>query len=144
MLAAVGGYGRGELHPYSDVDLLVLLPTKRKRDVREPVSAFLTLLWDIGLQVGHSTRTVDECRDESRRDLTTATTLMEARWLLGPEELFQRHGGGLRPARRLAGAQLLRGQAQGAAGAARAATTTRPTTWSPTSRAAPAGCATST
>jgi [protein-PII] uridylyltransferase len=90
VLAAVGGYGRGELHPYSDVDLLVLLPNKNKRDVREPVSAFLALLWDIGLQVGHSTRTVDECRDESRRDLTTATTLMEARLLLGPEELFRR------------------------------------------------------
>ena len=90
VLAAVGGYGRGELHPYSDVDLLVLLPDQKKRDVREPVSAFLALLWDIGLQVGHSTRTVGECRDESRRDLTTATTLMEARWLLGPEELFRR------------------------------------------------------
>ncbi len=90
VLGAVGGYGRGELHPYSDVDLLVLLPNTNKRDVREPVSAFLTLLWDIGLQVGHSTRTVDECREESRRDLTTATTLMEARWLLGPEDLFRR------------------------------------------------------
>ena len=64
VLAAVGGYGRGELHPFSDVDLLVLLPTRSKRDVREPVSAFLALLWDIGLQVGHSTRTVEECRDE--------------------------------------------------------------------------------
>ncbi len=90
VLAAVGGYGRGELQPFSDVDLLVLLPGKSKRDAREPVSAFLTLLWDIGLQVGHSTRTVDECRDECRRDLTTVTTLMEARWLLGPEDLFRR------------------------------------------------------
>jgi [protein-PII] uridylyltransferase len=90
VLAAVGGYGRAELHPYSDVDLLVLLPNTKKRDVREPVSAFLAFLWDIGLQVGHSTRTVNECRDESRRDLTTATTLMEARWLLGPEDLFHR------------------------------------------------------
>lgn len=90
VLAAVGGYGRGELHPHSDVDLLVLLPDRNKRSAKEPVSAFLTLLWDIGLQVGHSTRTVDECREESRRDLTTATTLMEARRLLGAEELFQR------------------------------------------------------
>jgi [protein-PII] uridylyltransferase len=90
VLAAVGGYGRGELHPCSDVDLLVLLADKRKRNAREPVSAFLTLLWDIGLQVGHGTRTVDECRDESRKDLTTATTLMEARCLLGPEDLFRR------------------------------------------------------
>ncbi len=90
VLAAVGGYGRGELHPYSDVDLLVLLPGKGKREAREPVSAFLALLWDIGLQVGHSTRTVEECRDECRRDLSTATTLMEARCLLGPEDLFHR------------------------------------------------------
>jgi [protein-PII] uridylyltransferase len=90
VLAAVGGYGRGELHPHSDIDLLVLLPNRKKREVREAVSAFLALLWDIGLQVGHSTRTVEECRDESRRDLTTVTTLMEARRLLGPEDLFRR------------------------------------------------------
>ena len=88
-LAAVGGYGRGELHPHSDIDLLILLPTRRKKDLKEPVSVFLTLLWDIGLQVGHGTRTVDECRQESRRDLTTATTLMEARLILGPKELFE-------------------------------------------------------
>jgi [protein-PII] uridylyltransferase len=89
-LVAVGGYGRGELHPYSDVDLLVLLPDRRGKDAREPVAAFLALLWDIGLQVGHGTRTVAECREESRKDLTTATTLMEARRLLGPEDLFRR------------------------------------------------------
>lgn len=89
VLAAVGGYGRGELHPHSDVDLLVLLPAHDQRDVRDPVSAFLALLWDIGLHVGHGTRTVEECREESRQDLTTATTLMEARRLLGPEKLFQ-------------------------------------------------------
>jgi [protein-PII] uridylyltransferase len=90
VLAAVGGYGRAELHPYSDVDLLVLLPGRNKKDVKEPVSQFLTLLWDIGLQVGHSTRTVAECAEESRSDLTTATTLMECRLLLGPEELYRR------------------------------------------------------
>jgi [protein-PII] uridylyltransferase len=89
-LVAVGGYGRAELHPFSDIDLLVLLPGKNKKDARDPVSVFLTLLWDMGLQVGHSTRTVDECRDECRNDLTTATTLMEARLLLGPAELFRR------------------------------------------------------
>lgn len=89
-LVAVGGYGRGELHPHSDVDLLIIVPSRRKKDVKEPVSVFLTLLWDIGLQVGHSTRTVEECREESRHDLTTATTLMEARLLHGPRELFQR------------------------------------------------------
>lgn len=89
-LVAVGGYGRAELHPFSDIDLLVLLPGRKKKEARDSVSAFLTLLWDAGLQVGHSTRTVDECREESKSDLSTATTLMEARLLLGPSELFRR------------------------------------------------------
>jgi len=88
-LAAVGGYGRGELHPHSDVDLLLIIPARRKKDAKEPVSRFLTLLWDIGLEVGHSTRTVDECADECGRDLTTATTLMECRLILGPEALYR-------------------------------------------------------
>ncbi|MBW7930399.1 MAG: [protein-PII] uridylyltransferase [Gammaproteobacteria bacterium] len=90
VLAAVGGYGRGELHPCSDVDLLVLLPDHSATDVRPPVARFLALLWDLGLEVGHGTRTVADCRAESIRDLSTATTLMEARRLLGPEELFAR------------------------------------------------------
>jgi len=117
VVAAVGGYGRAELHPCSDVDLLVLLPDQARPDVREPVSSFLALLWDIGLQVGHSTRTVEECREESRRDLTTATTLMEARRLLGPEDLFQRMEAacappGVWPARSFFAAKLREQQAR--------------------------------
>ena len=84
-LVAVGGYGRGELHPYSDVDLLVLLPQRTARHAAEPVARFLALLWDIGLEVGHSTRTLDECRDAARDDVSIVTTLMESRWLAGPE-----------------------------------------------------------
>jgi len=87
-LVAVGGYGRGELHPCSDVDLLVLLPDQARDRSRDSISCFLALLWDAGIEVRHSTRTVSECHDDARADLTLATALMEARWLLGPEEPF--------------------------------------------------------
>jgi [protein-PII] uridylyltransferase len=88
-LVAVGGYGRGELHPQSDVDLLILLKNSRKASIKEPVSRFLALLWDVGLEVGHSTRTVQECSDEARQDITIVTNLMESRCLGGSEDLFQ-------------------------------------------------------
>ncbi len=87
-LVAVGGYGRGELHPFSDVDVMLLLPDKLPAGGEESLSAFVTALWDIGLEIGHSVRTIAECREEARADLTIATTLMEARLLAGPEELF--------------------------------------------------------
>ena len=87
-LIAVGGYGRGELHPFSDVDLLILLTDEQKTRAQEPVSRFLALLWDLGLEVGHSTRTVDECAEEGRQDITVATTLMESRSLAGPNQLL--------------------------------------------------------
>ena len=87
-LVAVGGYGRGELHPYSDVDLMVLLSESRIADIDEPVSRFLAFLWDIGLEVGHSVRTPEECATESSSDVTILTTLMEARLLSGPTILF--------------------------------------------------------
>jgi len=87
-LVAVGGYGRGELHPCSDVDLLILLTDAQKDGAEEPMSRFLALLWDIGLEIGHSTRTVGECYKEGRHDITIATTLMESRLLAGPETLF--------------------------------------------------------
>ena len=87
-LAAVGGYGRGELHPYSDVDVLLLLPDKLSDGAEDALSAFVTALWDIGLEVGHSARTVAQCGDEAAADLTVATSLIEARLLAGPEDLF--------------------------------------------------------
>jgi adenylate kinase family enzyme len=65
-LLAVGGYGRGELHPYSDIDLLILLCSNDHEIFREPIEGFLTLLWDIGLEVGQSVRSVDECAEEAR------------------------------------------------------------------------------
>jgi len=90
-LIAVGGFGRGELHPYSDIDLLILLPKltrETKKTAGDQVAAFLTMLWDIGLEVGHSTRTVRECKDQSKGDITIATTLMESRLLCGPAALY--------------------------------------------------------
>ena len=87
-LVAVGGYGRGELHPGSDVDVMILLPESLPKASEEALSAFITSLWDIGLEIGHSVRTVKQCFDEASADLTIATTLMEARLLAGPAALF--------------------------------------------------------
>ncbi len=87
-LVAVGGYGRGELHPGSDVDVMILLPESLPKASEEALSAFITSLWDIGLEIGHSVRTVKQCFEEASADLTIATTLMEARLLAGPETLF--------------------------------------------------------
>ena len=88
-LIAVGGYGRGELHPYSDVDVMVLLPDELPPGAEDALSAFITALWDIGLEIGHSVRTIAQCLEEAKADLTVATTLMEARLLAGPAALFE-------------------------------------------------------
>ena len=86
-LVAVGGYGRGELHPHSDVDILVLLGDGSDA-CQDTLASFLTLLWDIGLDIGSSVRTVDECVEQARGDLTILTNLMESRVLRGPEQLM--------------------------------------------------------
>ena len=87
-LVAVGGYGRGELHPSSDIDIMVLLPKSDSSDWQPDIERFLTFLWDIGLEVGHSVRSIDDCQRESLADISVATTLFEARLLAGPESLF--------------------------------------------------------
>jgi [protein-PII] uridylyltransferase len=87
-LVAVGGYGRGELHPSSDIDIMVLLPKSDSADWQRDIEKFLTFLWDIGLEVGHSVRSIDDCQRESLADISVATTLFEARLLAGPESLF--------------------------------------------------------
>ena len=87
-LLAVGGYGRGELLPCSDVDVMVLLPQGADPAWIAPLERFLALLWDIGLETGHSVRTIDDCRQEALADLGVATTLFEARLLAGPPALF--------------------------------------------------------
>ncbi len=113
-LVAVGGYGRGELFPHSDVDVLVLLPNTAKTlsaangaqphaapradrggpgtpgdALRHAIERFVTACWDIGLEVGSSVRNVDECAEESQRDVTVQTALLEARRVCGSQRLFK-------------------------------------------------------
>jgi [protein-PII] uridylyltransferase len=87
-LVAVGGYGRGELHPCSDVDLLVLTPPRDAPPPPDSLSDFLTLLWDAGIEIRHSVRSAAECGQDAGNDLTVITTLMEARLLVGSEDLL--------------------------------------------------------
>ena len=88
-LLAVGGYGRGELHPASDVDVQILLKDDEEHH-NETLGQFITFLWDIGLEIGHSVRTLDECVAEATSDITVATNLQEGRLLIGPKELFEK------------------------------------------------------
>ena len=87
-LAAVGGYGRAELAPYSDVDIMFLSPLRSTPWVEQVVEAILYILWDLGLKVGHSTRTVDDMVRMANQDLTVKTALLEARYLWGDTSLY--------------------------------------------------------
>lgn len=87
-LVAVGGYGRGELFPASDIDLLLLLPKPPDAALTARLEQLVSLFWDIGLEIGHSVRTVEECLDEATGDVTIQTSLLEARRLTGSERLF--------------------------------------------------------
>jgi [protein-PII] uridylyltransferase len=89
VLVATGGYGRGELFPRSDIDLLVLLPAEPGAAEREPLERLIGTFWDIGLEIGHSVRTVGGCIDAARSDITVNTTLREARYLAGSRRLFR-------------------------------------------------------
>ncbi|HRY16515.1 MAG TPA: nucleotidyltransferase domain-containing protein, partial [Candidatus Competibacteraceae bacterium] len=89
-LVAVGGYGRGELHPGSDVDIMILLDDQALEIHRSGLEDFLVFLWDIGLEVGHSVRTIEDCAREGAAEITVATSLMEARLLTGSLALFER------------------------------------------------------
>ncbi len=97
-LLAVGGYGRGELFPHSDVDVLVLLPPLHSQsawgvpataaDMKAAIEGFITACWDIGLEIGSSVRTVDECIAEGQRDVTVQTALLESRFVCGSRRVF--------------------------------------------------------
>ncbi len=86
-LLAVGGYGRWQLFPHSDVDVLFLLPEQMDDDARDKVSEMVGRLWDIGLEIGHSARSVDQCVAESEQDVTVQTNLLEARFVAGNRAL---------------------------------------------------------
>ena len=86
-LVCVGGYGRGELHLYSDIDLLILIPNNSHNLYRDDIAKFLTFLWDIGLEVGHATRDMNDCLVEID-DLSVVTNLLESRLLIGSQSLF--------------------------------------------------------
>jgi [protein-PII] uridylyltransferase len=87
-LAAVGGYGRGELYPGSDLDILILLERAATAQDRDRIEPFIAALWDVGLEPGHSVRTLEQCRHEAAADITVQTSLLEARWLSGNPALF--------------------------------------------------------
>ena len=86
---AVGGYGRGEMFPFSDVDLLLLTPQEPGPELRGQLECLIGALWDSGVHLGHSVRTLGECREEAQRDVTVLTAMLEARQLAGPLDLFQ-------------------------------------------------------
>ncbi|NMG75009.1 [protein-PII] uridylyltransferase [Aromatoleum diolicum] len=87
-LIAVGGYGRGELFPHSDVDLMVLLPSSADGSLQAQLATLIGALWDVGLEIGQSVRTLDECLEAADQDITVQTNLLEARLLDGNKALF--------------------------------------------------------
>ena len=98
-LIAVGGYGRGELHPNSDIDILILSPEPLSKAVGETIGQFLTLLWDLKLEVGHAVRSVHECVDQGKQDITIATNLLEARLITGSLDTFAALNQAIQPER---------------------------------------------
>ena len=88
-LVAVGGYGRGEMAPHSDVDLLFLISYKLTPRSEQVIEDVLYFLWDLGLKVGQATRSVDDCLRQAKTDLTICTSLLEARWLWGDQDLYR-------------------------------------------------------
>jgi [protein-PII] uridylyltransferase len=89
-LVAVGGYGRGELFPASDVDVLILLEAAPDAALVAKLEEIVQMFWDLGLEIGHSIRTIEECLSESAADITVQTSLLEARLVTGNRRLFQR------------------------------------------------------
>ena len=86
---AVGGYGRNELHPFSDIDLLLLSESELSSANEKKIELFISLLWDLGMEVGHSVRTVKQSRDQARKDIYTMTNMLEFRKLIGQKSIHE-------------------------------------------------------
>ena len=86
---AVGGYGRNELHPFSDIDLLLLSESELSSANEKKIQLFISLLWDLGMEVGHSVRTVKQSKDQARKDIYTMTNMLEFRKLIGQESIHE-------------------------------------------------------
>ncbi|OGA39948.1 MAG: [protein-PII] uridylyltransferase [Betaproteobacteria bacterium RIFCSPLOWO2_12_FULL_68_19] len=89
-LVATGGYGRGELYPSSDIDLLVLLAAEPDEAARASLERLIGTFWDIGLEIGHSVRTLEACLEVAAHDITVRTALLEARYLAGSRSLYKK------------------------------------------------------
>ena len=90
-LVAVGGYARGQLFPYSDIDLLILLDAPADEALQEKLQALVGAWWDIGLDTGHSVRTIEECVEIARQDITAQTSMLESRWLAGNRKCYKQY-----------------------------------------------------
>ena len=100
-LVATGGYGRGVLAPFSDIDLLFLTDNSMSARGKKAVEFMLYLLWDLGLKVGHATRSRSECLQEAKQDATVMTALLDARLVAGDPAIFARFDEAFRAARAL-------------------------------------------
>src|ERR687891_495466 len=96
VVVALGGYGRGELHPSSDIDLMVVYDGELSPFVQRVMQELLYTLWDLGLQVGHSLRSLEDCVAMARTDFPSRTSMQEARLIEGERRLFTRFGRVLR------------------------------------------------
>ena len=98
-LVAVGGYGRAELHPASDIDLLILVDEAQLEPLQAPLTTLITFLWDIGIELGHAVRTLSECASAAADDLSVISNLIEARFITGQAALFEQLQAAIAPAR---------------------------------------------
>ena len=96
-LLAVGGYGRGELLPASDIDLMILLHKKPSKQMEQQISMLVTFLWDIGLEVGSSVRTLKDCVNEGRHDVSVITNMIESRLIIGNTDLYEKYKKSISP-----------------------------------------------
>ena len=87
-LIAIGGYGRGELHPFSDIDFLLLVNKDPNKETQETIAQFVTFLWDLRLDIGHSVRTIKQTIEQKKSDVNFATSLLESRLVCGDPDNF--------------------------------------------------------